>query len=179
MNAKTPPWLRYLQEHLTIYCENTRSINISKNPVQHSRTKHIKIRHHFIRKLVENGTLTLEFVHTDDQKADLFTKPFDSKWFEFLHQNIGVISMDWFPLLLLLPHPVASSFMHCFVCLFFNMQRKIKRKKNQNALYMIASVFSRRCRSYRMYIEGDSPHRTVMIVCELKWFSHISNCHNM
>ena len=46
------------------------------------------------RKLVEDDTLTLEFIHTNDQKADLFTKPLDSKWFEFLRQNIGVISMD-------------------------------------------------------------------------------------
>ena len=48
------------------------------------------------------------------------------------------------------------------------MQRKIKRKKNQNALNMIASMYSRRCESYRMYLEGNSPHQTVMIVCELK-----------
>ena len=65
------------QEHLTIYCDNTRAINISKNPVQHSRIKHIEIWHHFIRELVENGTFTLEFIHTDDQKANLFTKPLD------------------------------------------------------------------------------------------------------
>ena len=82
------------QEHLTIYCENTSAINIFKNPIQHSRTKYIKIRHHFIREFVKDGTLTLEFIHTDDLKADLFTKPLDSKQFEFLHQNIGVISMD-------------------------------------------------------------------------------------
>ena len=62
------------QEHLTIYCDNTSVINISKNPVQYSRTKHIKIWHHFIWELVEDDTLTLEFIHTDDQKADLFTK---------------------------------------------------------------------------------------------------------
>ena len=43
-----------------------------------------------------------------------------------------------------------------------------KSKKNQNALYMIASMSSRRCGSYRMYLEGDSPHQAVMIVCELK-----------
>ena len=49
-----------------------------------------------------------------------------------------------------------------------NMQRKIKSKKNQNALNMIASVSSRRCESYRIYLEGDSPHQIVMIVCELK-----------
>ena len=48
-----------------------------------------------------------------------------------------------------------------------NMQRKIKAK-DQNALYMIASVYSRRCGSYMMYLEGDSLHQTVMIVCELK-----------
>ena len=59
------------------------------------------------------------------------------------------------------------------------MQRKIKRNKNQNALNMIASVYSRRCGSYRMYLEGDSLHQAVMIVCELKRFSHISNRHNM
>ena len=82
------------QEHLTIYCDNTNAINISKDLVQHSRTKHIEIRHHFIWELIEDGTFTLEFIHTDDQKIDLFTKPLDSKQFEFLRQNIGVISMD-------------------------------------------------------------------------------------
>ena len=102
------------QKHLTIYCDNTSAINISKNPVQHSQTKHIEIWHHFIQELVENGTFTLEFIHTDDQKADLFTKPLDSKRFEFLCQNIGVISMDWSPSLLL-PHAFASSFMLYFV----------------------------------------------------------------
>ena len=44
---------------------------------------------------------------------------------------------------------------------------------------MIASVFSRRCGIYRMYFEDDSPHQAVMIVCELKRFSHIPNRHNM
>ena len=43
-----------------------------------------------------------------------------------------------------------------------------KSKKNQNALKMIASMYSRRCGSYRMYLEGDRPYQTVMIVCELK-----------
>ena len=47
----------------------------------------------FIREVVKDGTLTHKFIHTDDQKADLFTKPLNSKHFEFLRQNIGVISM--------------------------------------------------------------------------------------
>ena len=67
----------------------------------------------------------------------------------------------------------------CMICLKENMQRKIKSKKIKNVLKMIASVYSRRCGSYRMYIEGDSLHQAVMIVCELKLFSHISNHHNM
>ena len=46
--------------------------------------------------------------------------------------------------------------------------KKNKKQKDQNALYMIASMYSRRCGSYRMYLEGDNPHQTVMIVCELK-----------
>ena len=44
---------------------------------------------------------------------------------------------------------------------------------------MIASVYSRRYENYKMYLKSDSPHQTVMIVCELKWFSHILNRHNM
>ena len=44
---------------------------------------------------------------------------------------------------------------------------------------MITSMYYRRCGSYRMYLEGNSPHQAVMIVCELKRFSHISNGHNM
>ena len=47
------------------------------------------------------------------------------------------------------------------------MQR-IKSKKIKNALNMIASMYSRRCGSYRMYLKGDSLHQAVMIVCELK-----------
>ena len=83
------------QEYLTIYCDNTNAINISKNPVQQFKTKHIEIWNHFIKELVKDDTLTLKFIHTDDQKVDLFTKPLYSKCFEFLRQNIGVISMGW------------------------------------------------------------------------------------
>ena len=49
---------------MILYCDNTSAINISKNPVQDSRTKHIDIHHHFIRELVENKTIVLEHVET-------------------------------------------------------------------------------------------------------------------
>ena len=57
----------------------------------------------------------------------------------------------------------------CMFCLIKRCKEKKKQKqKDQNALNMIASMFSKRCGSYRMYLEGDSPHQVVMIVCELK-----------
>ena len=58
-------------------------------------------------------------------------------------------------------------------------KEKSKAKRSKVLLNMIASVYSRRCGSYRMYLEGDSPRQAVMIVCELKRFSHILNHHNM
>ena len=58
-----------------------------------------------------------------------------------------------------------------------NMQRKIKSKKIKMLLIWLQDT--RRCGSYRMYLKGDSPHQTVMIMCEVKWFTHISNHHNM
>ena len=52
------------------------------------------------------------------------------------------------------------------------LKRKIckenPKKKDQNALNMIASMSSKRCGSYRMYLKGDNPHQAIMIVCELK-----------
>ena len=54
------------------------------------------------------------------------------------------------------------------ICLKEKYAKKNKKKKYQNALYIIASVYSRRYESYKMYLEGDSLHQTVMIVCELK-----------
>ena len=77
-----------------IFCDNTSSINISKNPVQHSRTKHIDIRHHFIRELVDDGIISLEFISTLNQKADILTKPLDTLSFESLRKSIGMISLD-------------------------------------------------------------------------------------
>ena len=61
--------------HVPIKCDNTSTISISKNPMQHSRTKHIEIRHHFLIDHAQKGDITLEFVRTKDQVVDIFTKP--------------------------------------------------------------------------------------------------------
>jgi hypothetical protein len=81
------------QGRMVVYCDNTSAINISKNPVQHSRTKHIDIRHHFIRDLVENQVVSLDYVSTENQLADLFTKPLDGSRFEYLRNAIGICLM--------------------------------------------------------------------------------------
>ncbi|XP_059599385.1 retrovirus-related Pol polyprotein from transposon RE1 [Vitis vinifera] len=65
------------QGTMVLFCDNTSAINISKNPVLHSRTKHIDIRHHFIRDLVEDKVVSLEYVPTEGQIADILTKPLD------------------------------------------------------------------------------------------------------
>ena len=62
-------------EHVPIKCDNTSAISISKNLMQHSRTKHIEIRHHFLRDHAQKGDITLEFVSTKDQLVDTLTKP--------------------------------------------------------------------------------------------------------
>ena len=54
------------------------------------------------------------------------------------------------------------------ICLKEKYAKKNKKQKDQNALYKIANVYSKRCGSYKMYLEGDSPHQAVMIMCELK-----------
>nr|GEV27188.1 hypothetical protein [Tanacetum cinerariifolium] len=59
---------------IPIYCDSKSAIAISGNPVQHSRTKHIAVRYHFIKEHVEKSTIELYFVKTDYQLADLFTK---------------------------------------------------------------------------------------------------------
>ena len=73
-----------------MFCENTSAINISKNPIQHSRTKYINIRYNFIRDLVDSNVLTLEFVETGNQLADIFAKALDFVRFEFQRKSLGI-----------------------------------------------------------------------------------------
>ncbi|WJX67886.1 hypothetical protein P8452_52313 [Trifolium repens] len=78
------------QDVITLYCDNLSAINISKNPIQHNMTKHIDIRHHFIRDLVEDNIVILEHVTTENQLADIFTKALDASKFEMLRSKLGI-----------------------------------------------------------------------------------------
>ena len=78
-------------DHIPIKCDNTSAIYLSKNPIQHSRTKHIDIRHHFLRDHVQNGDISLEFMNTNNQLADIFTKPLNEEKLNFIKYDIGMI----------------------------------------------------------------------------------------
>ena len=62
--------------HVPLLCDNESAINIAENPKDHTRTKHIDIRYHFLRDHVEKGDIDIAHVGTDMQLADIFTKPF-------------------------------------------------------------------------------------------------------
>jgi hypothetical protein len=74
-----------------LFCDNTSAICIAKNPVQHSRTKHIDVRFHFLRDHVEKGTIVLHRIDTEHQLADIFTKYLDSSHFALLRGELGVL----------------------------------------------------------------------------------------
>lgn len=84
------------QDVLTFYCVNLSTINILKSIIQYSRTKHIDVKFHSIRDLIEEKVVTIEHVATEEQLIDIFTKALDCKQFEklrakleiFLHEEI-------------------------------------------------------------------------------------------
>nr|GEX72181.1 hypothetical protein [Tanacetum cinerariifolium] len=77
---------------IPMYCDNKSAIALCSNNVQHSRSKHIDIRYHFIKEQVENGVIELYFVNTEYQLADLFTKALGQERIEFLINKLEVRS---------------------------------------------------------------------------------------
>ena len=78
------------QDTICVFYDNTSTINLSKNPIQHSVPKYIEIWYHFIRDLVEGKVEWLEFINTENQKANIFTKPLDGPRFKYFRKIIGV-----------------------------------------------------------------------------------------
>ena len=94
-------WMKYTLEDygltfnkIPIMCDNTSTIMISKNPVLHSRTKHIEIRHHFIRDHVEKGDIELIHIDTKNQIADIFTKPLSTQQYLELRFKLGMLELQ-------------------------------------------------------------------------------------
>ena len=64
-----------LFNHATVYCDNQGALALAKNPIQHQRSKHIDIKYHFIRNEVQSGVIQLVYVPSEQNLADMFTKP--------------------------------------------------------------------------------------------------------
>jgi hypothetical protein len=77
--------------HLPLMCDSTSAISVAKNPVLHSRTKHIEVRYHFLRDNVWKGNIDLTHVPTEKQLADILTKPLDQATFARLRGELGVV----------------------------------------------------------------------------------------
>ena len=96
-------------EKVSLLFDNESMVKLANNPVQHSCTKHIDIRHHFLRDHVAKNDILLEGVRTEDQLADIFTKPLDEATFV----DCGMSSMFLILATLLKDELVLSLALHC------------------------------------------------------------------
>lgn len=94
-------WLRRIIGNLghsqdgctTIFCDNTSTIKLSKNPIMHERSKHIDVRFHFLRELAKDGVIELVYYSTRDQVSDILTKPLKVDTFLKLRSLLGLCSL--------------------------------------------------------------------------------------
>jgi hypothetical protein len=77
-----------------LLCDNESAIKLTNNLVQHGRTKHTDIHHHFIRDHQQKGNISIESVGTEDQLADISTKPLDEKRFCKLINELNILDFS-------------------------------------------------------------------------------------
>lgn len=100
--TKEATWLKLLAAELLphqkgpilLNIDNQSAIKLVKNPEMHKRTKHIDIKYHFIRQKLEENTISVAYISTGDQIADIFTKPLHGDRFAFLRSKLGVIEKE-------------------------------------------------------------------------------------
>lgn len=77
----------------TVYCDNNSTIKLSRNPVLHGRSKHNDVRFHFLHELTRDGILELAHCNSQNQIADIMTKPLKLEVYEKLRKLLGMCSM--------------------------------------------------------------------------------------
>ena len=95
-------WLRKLLSDLfdlqldatCIYCNNQSCVKLSKNSVFHDKSKHIEIKYHYIRDMVQRGAVKLQYVVTNEQIANVLTKPLAKVKFEYFREKLGVLQIE-------------------------------------------------------------------------------------
>jgi hypothetical protein len=88
----------YNLSKVPLLCDNESAIRLADNPVEHSRTKHIDIRHHFLRDHQQKGDIDIYHISIENQLTDIFTKSLDEKTFCRLRSELNVLdscNMDW------------------------------------------------------------------------------------
>jgi hypothetical protein len=78
-------------ETTLIHCDNQSCVKLSNNPVFHDRSKHIEIKYHFIQDMVQKGAVKLQYISTDEQIADILTKPLSREKFVYFRDKLGVM----------------------------------------------------------------------------------------
>jgi hypothetical protein len=81
----------YKLSKVPLLCDNESAIRMADNPVEHSRTKHIAIRYHFLRDHQQRGDIEIAYVSTKEQLANIFTKPLDEKTFTKLRNELNIL----------------------------------------------------------------------------------------
>ena len=81
----------YNLSKVPLLCDNESVIPLADNPVEHNRTKHIDIRHQFLRDHQQKGDIEVLYINTENQLADIFTKPLDEKIFCRLRSELNVL----------------------------------------------------------------------------------------
>jgi hypothetical protein len=81
----------YKLTKVPLLCDNESAICMANNPVEHSRTKHIAIRYHFLREHQQRGDIEIAYVSNKEQLADIFTKPLDEKTFTKLRNELNIL----------------------------------------------------------------------------------------
>jgi hypothetical protein len=81
----------YSLSKVPLICDNESAICMANNPIEHSRAKHIDILHHFLRDHQQKGDIEVFYISTENQLADIFTKPFDEKTFCRLRSELNVL----------------------------------------------------------------------------------------
>jgi hypothetical protein len=82
----------YKLTKVPLLCDNKSAIRMADNPVEHSRTKHIAIRYHFLRDHQQKGDIKIAYINTKDQLADIFTKPLDEQTFNKLRHELNILN---------------------------------------------------------------------------------------
>lgn len=78
---------------MKMLCDNQSAISIAKNPGHHDRTKHVEINRHFVKEKIEEDVISLLYIPTNQQVADILTKAVPRKTFEDLNSKLGLLNI--------------------------------------------------------------------------------------